>query len=319
MPPDFNSTWDIMKLRENIVPNLNKKNLKQFYKIIGQRSKIMLKCDYIVIGLPILNGNWALFGYKFTYEPIRKRDRRNRKVAVIQIHPLVQIPKNLKMQPTQIRRWRPHHLLNRTGGNFSLSDKHVVVIGTGAIGSKVAMRFAKAGVKQLTIIDHDWMEMDNIYRHSLGYDHVYQKFPDGILNKAKVRALKEEINRRYPFSLVSALINPFDKVYQDNLVDWASIHLVIIAIGSPNQEMEIDERFHGRTNSPPIIYTWVEPIGIGGHVLVTLNGVKEGCYQCLSSRMAIIQSIIDLPLLNHFNPLLDQLQVVDQHLLPIAS
>lgn len=282
MPPDFNSTWDIVKLRENILPNLTKQNKERFYRLIGQRSKRMLGRDYVVIGLPISDGNLALFGYEFTYEPAQvKRNRLNRRVATIQTHPLVQVPKNLQMQPAEICRWHPHHLLNRTGGNPSLSYKHVVIVGTGAIGSEIVMRFAKAGVKQLTIIDHDWMEMENIHRHSLGYDQVYMKFPDGIFNKPKVLGLKEEINRRYPFTLVSGLSEKFEKVYQENLVDWTEVDLIIVAIGSPNQEMAINERFHKLSGSPPIIYTWVEPLGIGGHSLVTLNGVKEGCYQCL--------------------------------------
>jgi hypothetical protein len=29
------------------------------------------------------------------------------------------------------------------------------------------------------------------------------------------------------------------------------------------------------------LYTWVEAYGIGGHALLTLNGCRKGCFECL--------------------------------------
>jgi hypothetical protein len=57
--------------------------------------------------------------------------------------------------------------------------------------------------------------------------------------------------------------------------------MVAAIIDSPNNEMRINRRLFELPDPPPTIYTWVEPLGIGGHTLVTLNGEKEGYYHCL--------------------------------------
>jgi molybdopterin-synthase adenylyltransferase len=282
MPPQFYKTWDLSILKQNIFQNLSQENKTRFFQIIKRRSKIIHEREYIVIGLPLPDGHWALFGYQFTFRKATgKRNRKNKIMSSVHLHPLVMQPLDLNMSPVFVKRWHPHHLLNRTGGNTSLTDKHVVVVGTGSVGSEIAMRFAKAGIRQLTLVDDETLEMDNIHRHALGYDQVYWKYSDGIVNKYKVLGIKEEVTRRYPFTKVVAFNEKFDKVYQNERIDWSQVDLVVVAIGAPNEEMEINQLFHSRTYAPPVIYTWVEPLGIGGHALVTLNGVKEGCYQCL--------------------------------------
>ncbi|MFF0828705.1 ThiF family adenylyltransferase [Brevibacillus sp. NPDC003359] len=284
MPPPLNESWDYETIRLNLTNNLSIKNRKRFFRLFRDRNPLISDGDYVIVGYPIPNGRWALFGFQFSYPTSQStRNRRSRIISSIQLHPLAQKPRDLDIRPTQIKRWHPNHLLSRTGGTPSLLDKHVVIVGTGSIGSNIAMSLAKAGIKQLTLIDEDWMQLDNIHRHALGYDQVFEKYKTGLTGKFKVIGLKEEIHRKYPFTSVNIYLDQFEVVYEKNNVDWSSVDLVIVAIGSPNVEMEINQLFHDRIESPPVIYSWVEPLGIGGHVLITLNGVKEGCYQCLFS------------------------------------
>ena len=36
---------------------------------------------------------------------------------------------------------------------------------------------------------------------------------------------------------------------------------------------------------PPLLFTWLEPYGIGGHALLTHNGSRTGCLECLYTLM----------------------------------
>lgn len=65
----------------------------------------------------------------------------------------------------------------------------VLLAGVGALGSKIALHFARAGQGALTLVDHDDLSPHNLVRHALLADS---------LGKFKAEALKEEIARLYP-------------------------------------------------------------------------------------------------------------------------
>lgn len=102
-----------------------------------------------------------------------------------------------------------------------------------------------------------------------------------LIRQFKVEALKKEFERKYPFTEVVTIPKRIKTVLTENLIDWSTVNYVTVCIGAPNVEMSINRYMHKLDSSPPVIYSWVEPFGIGGHVLVTLNKEKHGCYQCL--------------------------------------
>lgn len=232
----------------------------------------------MIIGLPTSNGNVALFSYAFYDNEIPIKGTAKR----ILVHPFILRYKNLKKIKATIIRWHPSHMINRTGGNTALMNKHILIVGTGSIGSEIAVRFAKAGVEKISLVDHDIMELENVHRHALGSNHVFQVTEDrGLHHQFKVHALAEEIRQKYPFTTVKAYPKSFFDFLKEEEVDWSKFDLMIISFGMPNQEMEVNRHMLKLPYSPPVLYTWVEPLGIGGHVLVTANQVKQGCYQCL--------------------------------------
>ena len=52
-------------------------------------------------------------------------------------------------------------------GQGKIAEKHVVVIGAGALGSANAESLVRAGVGRVTIIDRDYVEMSNLHRQQL--------------------------------------------------------------------------------------------------------------------------------------------------------
>jgi sulfur carrier protein ThiS adenylyltransferase len=71
-----------------------------------------------------------------------------------------------------------------------LKDKVVGIAGCGGLGSNCAIALARVGVGKLIIADHDKVEITNLNRQYFFSDQV---------GKAKVIALKENINRIDPF------------------------------------------------------------------------------------------------------------------------
>lgn len=185
-------------------------------------------------------------------------------------------PKDTNLYKAMIKRWHPEYLLNRTGGNRQLKDKHILIAGVGSVGSEVAIRLAKAGVKKLSLVDFDDMAFENVHRHVLGIDQVFLANDDFFYETPKVFGLKSEINRKYPFTEVETHFKSLFTFMEEVKICKNDIDLIIIAIGSPNKEMRINRMLFKLPDPPPTIYTWVEPLGIGGHTLVTLNGKKKG-------------------------------------------
>ncbi|RNB82106.1 hypothetical protein EDM59_21075 [Brevibacillus nitrificans] len=282
-PPKYFSNWDLADMKASLLSNLDPLNKKRFHQIAALKRKSPNTYDYVIGGLPIPNNNWALFGMEI-YNPRASlyTNRKNRKIASIILHPFVQAPPEYKTTPLVIKRWNQDYLLNRTGGQSSLKAKHVVVVGVGAIGSEIANGLSKSGVGKLTLIDDDTYTLDNIYRHYLGGKFVfYESEQLGLRNPEKVAAMQVDQTSKYPFTKVEIYAEKFRSVFDQGSIDWKTVDLVICAIGKPNDEMHINQLLHGLPNPPATIYTWVEPLGIGGHALVTLNDNKRGCYQCL--------------------------------------
>lgn len=89
-----------------------------------------------------------------------------------------------------------------TRGAFDrlLSDKPVLLIGCGALGSVIAEILVRGGLRRLVLCDGDEMQQTNLCRHVLDLSS---------LKAEKSRALANRLNRTNPHALVSAIGQPF--------------------------------------------------------------------------------------------------------------
>ncbi|MBX0351294.1 MULTISPECIES: ThiF family adenylyltransferase [Bacillus cereus group] len=281
-PPLNFEMWDFVTLKENIFKYLSPENKQEFHKLVRRKSENTTPgMEFIIVGLPIQHTKTILFGCILSGHSSNLTNIKKSRV-IENIHPFVTKPKDITLYPKNIKRWHPDYLQNRTGGNIGLKDKHILIAGVGSVGSEVAMRFAKAGVKKVSIVDIDFMELENIHRHALGSSSVFKIYKNfGLMENPKAWALEEEIKKKYPFTEVKSYLDDIKQVLEGGLLNKERIDLIVVAIGSVNIEKIINRILHKESDPPPTIYTWVEPLGIGGHTLVTLNGDKSGCYQCL--------------------------------------
>lgn len=175
-------------------------------------------------------------------------------------------------------------LVPRGGADLDLSKRHVLVIGCGAIGGHIAFNLVKAGLGDIHLMDRDQFEYANTFRHVCGRAHV---------GCAKVEGLKFEIERLWPF--VSVTTHPVDVLQwlRDHPAGFRDYDLVISAIGNPTVEQRINEVIHEAADMPPAMFAWLEPLGLGGHMLTThIGAAGGGCFECLYHRAGTNKALV---------------------------
>lgn len=251
----FKDKWTIETLKRVIFKNIG---------LIGRVNRYLRQDSSlpIYITIPIRNNSMVHFAVNFG----KTKNYR---------HPLLDKKNRSEVNPIIVKRMDKDYLLARGGARSEIFQKKVCIIGCGAIGGIVAVELAKTGVSKLLLIDHDIFSEDNLYRHILGMN-------DGI-GRSKVDCLKKAIESKLPHSNVTTIAKRFDEVVNEECVDFKEYDLVIDVTGVTNVSFQIARYFASDYQGLPVIHSWLEPLGIGGH-LVAANLKNGGCYKCLFRR-----------------------------------
>lgn len=172
--------------------------------------------------------------------------------------------------PLTVRRFTPTYMRERGGASLSLLEKHIVVLGCGAVGAVVADALAATGVGRLTLVDGDVYSEDNVFRHII--DPV-------LVELHKVVGLKFQFERRYP------------GVKVQEVADWAEVWLktanfsdvdgIVFAFGLPSLERSLASAIRETAGKRlPMVFTWLDPLDLGGHSVVLFTE-GPGCLDCL--------------------------------------
>jgi molybdopterin/thiamine biosynthesis adenylyltransferase len=275
-PPAFWETWDIRNYRQLINNNITastKKRLNQYLK-----RKFIQKGDeeYIVLGIPIHKEQRALIGLKLS--DFRTDHEKGKNFPFL--HPLRKNQSAFEMTPLYFKRHDKEYLLNRTQGHNRISDKKVTVVGLGSLGSRICFELARAGVENFTLIDDDFLDIDNVYRHELGISDVYFKGTEKYYHFPKTEAMKRAMKNKFPFIEIEYETSDILDIIHEEPELLLETDLVIIALGSPTEELYVNEMMRQMDGVPPILFTWLDPLGLGGHALSTKKEAT-GCFQCL--------------------------------------
>lgn len=80
-------------------------------------------------------------------------------------------------------------------GQEKISNKHVLIIGAGALGSGNAEVLVRAGVGKLTIIDRDYVEASNLQRQQLYTEEdVADKLPKAAAAEKRLKAINSDVD-----------------------------------------------------------------------------------------------------------------------------
>lgn len=159
-------------------------------------------------------------------------------------------------------------LIPRGGGEIELNKRNVCLVGCGSLGGYISDMLASSGVGKLTLVDYDIYKIENIHRHKLGITHLFYQ---------KNKGLKCDLEYKYPFLNVHTYCKKLLDI--SDVTFWNDFDLIIVAIGSPTHERKFNEFARENSIKPPVIYTWNEPFGIGGHAIATFSN-KKGCLAC---------------------------------------
>ncbi|WP_144614182.1 molybdopterin-synthase adenylyltransferase MoeB [Bacillus cereus] len=79
-------------------------------------------------------------------------------------------------------------------GQEKIRNKHVLIVGAGALGSASAESFVRAGIGKLTIIDRDYVEWSNLQRQQLYSEQdAREKMPKAIAAKNRLEQINLEV------------------------------------------------------------------------------------------------------------------------------
>ncbi|WP_163183144.1 thiazole biosynthesis adenylyltransferase ThiF [Neobacillus sedimentimangrovi] len=82
-------------------------------------------------------------------------------------------------------------------GQEKIGNKHVLIIGAGALGSGNAEILTRAGVRKITIIDRDYVESSNLQRQQLYTEEdVSEKLPKAAAAEKRLRAINSDVEIR---------------------------------------------------------------------------------------------------------------------------
>lgn len=176
---------------------------------------------------------------------------------------------NAPVTPLTMRRLTASYMRERGGASNELFTKHIVIIGCGAVGAVVADALAATGIGKLTLVDHDEYSEDNVFRYIL--DPYW-------INSPKVFGLKYQLETHYPgLEVISRATNGQDWF---STADIAEIDGIVFALGLPTLEQSFSRAFRRKNKRLPLVFTWLEPLDLGGHSILTWNQ-EEGCLTCL--------------------------------------
>ncbi|HBX4416843.1 MULTISPECIES: ThiF family adenylyltransferase [Enterobacteriaceae] len=190
----------------------------------------------------------------------------------------VQGKKHLPFKASHIEEWvlkalpvltfNKERLMPRSGANQSLLGKKVMLVGCGSVGGEVADKLAASGVGHIHLCDPDSLSLNNLYRHIL---------PPAFVSCPKTVALWLNLNSKYPWLEITGDMTKLLALRDRKTL--STFDLIIIAIGSPTQERMFHDYLIKEKIKVPVINTWVEGYGVGGHAVLDIPGTP-GCLRC---------------------------------------
>lgn len=152
------------------------------------------------------------------------------------------------------------------------ADVQVLIAGCGSGGANVALQLVMSGVPNLTLIDRDTLEVENVIRHICGRRYLGQK---------KVDAVEDVLRDRNPNVNISKIDADIMK-YADLEAEIRKADVVVLATDNEPTRYRINELCV--QNSTPFVVGRVFTRGIGGEVFV-FRPEEGGCLACLEATL----------------------------------
>ena len=258
--PKMNGGFTWKNIRSYILENITGSQKRRFNQMLSEKCSVVNRL--LLLTIPSYFGDQ--YACIWMHHNSQKRKNALRNIS------------DCKIDAVTTVRIDPQYLLVRGGGEKSIMDKAVLIIGCGSVGGFLADNLCQCGIGTLDILDKDILTIDNIHRHALGFD-------DAITGQNKADLLKNHLETRFPYVDIDSL-SFADRSAESLIKDskrFLLYDLIISSTGNPTLDLEINDVLHNIENAPPFIVVFNEPYGIGGHAVAILR--KGGCLRCLYS------------------------------------
>ncbi|MEK7018102.1 thiazole biosynthesis adenylyltransferase ThiF [Bacillus sp. FSL R9-9410] len=153
-------------------------------------------------------------------------------------------------------------------GQQKIREKHVLIIGAGALGSANAEMFVRAGVGTVTIVDRDYVDWSNLQRqHLYAESDVENNLPKAVAAKKRLEEINSEVR-------VEALVQDVTAEELEELV--TNVDVIIDATDN------FETRFVVNDISQKYSIPWVYGACVGSYGLsYTILPGKTPCLSCL--------------------------------------
>lgn len=254
------TTLEGLRKHARALPEEDRRRLTLMLGLQGRHEALL------VLGLRRPQGERALLGVNLT--------------GIQGGHPLEDEQAQARVEPIELQRRDLAFLAPRGGAGTDLHERRVLLAGCGAVGGYIALSLARAGVGKLSLVDPDVFTLENTYRHACGM---------GWNGLPKVNGLRQEIEYTIPYVSVQPYPQKLEDLLERNPSLLREHDLVISALGHPTIELHLNKRIWSDEKHPPALFTWLEPLGLGGHALLThVRGAERpphGCLKCLYKRV----------------------------------
>ncbi|MEH7058002.1 thiazole biosynthesis adenylyltransferase ThiF [Bacillus wiedmannii] len=153
-------------------------------------------------------------------------------------------------------------------GQRKIREKHVLIIGAGALGSANAEMFVRAGVGTVTIVDRDYVDWSNLQRQQLyAESDVENNLPKAVAAKKRLEEINSEVR-------VEALVQDVTAEELEELV--TNVDVIIDATDN------FETRFIVNDIAQKYSIPWVYGSCVGSYGLsYTILPSKTPCLSCL--------------------------------------
>ncbi|KFN03967.1 thiazole biosynthesis adenylyltransferase ThiF [Bacillus clarus] len=153
-------------------------------------------------------------------------------------------------------------------GQRKIGEKHVLIIGAGALGSANAEMLVRAGVGHVTIVDRDYVDWSNLQRQQLyAEEDVESNLPKAVAAKRRLQAINRKV-------MIEALVQDVTAEELEELV----INVDVIVDATDNFETRFIVNDISQKHSIP----WVYGACVGSYGLsYTILPGKTPCLSCL--------------------------------------
>lgn len=189
------------------------------------------------------------------------------------------IPFDLRFRKSTIKKIRVERIdkdrLFKRGGTGirpSVSDSAVAVVGCGSLGSSLTISLSKTGISKFLLVDEECIEVENVARHECGFVEAGLRIPKSL-------AMKERITKHFPYIHCENYDDDILSLLRKEESMLNSYDLVVVAIANLSVERRLNTLLRQGIITSPLLFLWLEPFGVAGHILF-IHPEKGGCYQC---------------------------------------